>query len=63
MSWQQKRGTKWKTIHAGLKPANKPFTFKQKLKRPGTWRVQVKYANVAPYKASTATSKTLHVKH
>ena len=24
---------------------------------------QLKYANVAPYKASTATSKTLRVKH
>ena len=63
VSWQQKRGKKWKTIHSGLKPANKPFTFRQKLKRAGTWRVQVKYVNVAPYKASTATSKSLRVKH
>jgi Big-like domain-containing protein len=63
VSWQQKRGKKWKTIHSGLKPAKKPFSFKQKLKRTGTWRVQVTYVNVAPYKASTATSKTLHVKH
>jgi hypothetical protein len=61
--WQQKRKGKWKTIHGGLKPANKAFTFKQKLKRTGTWRVMVKYVNVAPYKASTATSKTLRVKH
>jgi len=60
--WQQKRGSKWKTIHGGLKPANKPFVFKQKLKRAGTWRVQVRYVNVAPYKPSTATSKTLRVK-
>jgi hypothetical protein len=59
--WQQKRGKKWKTIHGGLKPANKPFTFKQKLKRKGTWRVQVRYVNVAPYKASSATSKTMRV--
>ena len=63
VSWQQKRGKKWKTIHSGLKPANKPFTFKQKLKRAGMWRVQVKYVNVAPYKASTTTSKTMRVKH
>ena len=63
VSWQQKRGKKWKTIHSGLKPANKPFTFKQKLKRAGMWRVLVKYVNVAPYKASTTTSKTLRVKH
>ena len=61
--WQQKRKGKWKTIHGGLKPANKPFTFRQKLKGAGTWRVMVKYVNVAPYKASTATSKTLRVKH
>jgi hypothetical protein len=59
--WQQKRKGKWKTIHGGLKPANKPFTFKQKLKRKGTWRVQVRYINVAPYKTSSATSKTLRV--
>ena len=59
--WQQKRKGTWKTIHGGLKPANKPFTFKQKLKRKGTWRVQVRYINVAPYKASSATSKTLRV--
>jgi hypothetical protein len=61
--WQQKRGKKWKTIHGGMKPANKPFTFRQKLKRAGTWRVQVRYVNVSPYKASTATSKTMRVKH
>jgi Bacterial Ig domain len=63
VSWQQKRGKKWKTIHGGLKPASKPFTFRQKLKRAGTWRVQVKYVNVAPYKSSTATSKAMRVKH
>ena len=61
--WQQKRKKKWKTIHGGLKPANKPFTFRQKLKGAGTWRAMVKYVNVAPYKASTALSKTLRVKH
>jgi Bacterial Ig domain len=59
--WQQKRKGKWKTIHGGLKPANKPFTFRQKLKRAGTWRVKIKYVNVAPYKSSTATSKPFHV--
>jgi hypothetical protein len=60
--WQQKRGKKWKTIHGGLKPANKPFTFKQKLKGKGMWRVQVKYVNVAPYKSSLAVSKSFRVK-
>jgi hypothetical protein len=55
--WQQKRGKRWKTIHGGLKPAKKPFTFRQKLKSSGHWRVLVKYVHVAPYKGSTATSK------
>jgi Bacterial Ig domain len=59
--WQQKRKKKWKTIHGALKPANKPFTFRQKLKRSGTWRVRVKYINVAPYKSSIATSKPFRV--
>jgi hypothetical protein len=61
--WQQKRKGRWKTIHGGFKPANKPFTFRQKLKSAGTWRAMVRYVNVAPYKAATATSKTLRVKH
>jgi hypothetical protein len=60
--WQQKRKGKWKTIHGGLKPASKPFTFRQKLKRSGTWRVKVKYVNIAPYKSSVATSKPFRVK-
>jgi hypothetical protein len=60
--WQQKRKGKWKTVHGGLKPAKKPFTFRQKLKRSGTWRVKVKYVNVAPYKSSTATSKSFRVR-
>ena len=60
--WQQKRHKKWKTIHGGLKPANKPFTFRQKLKRSGTWRVKIKYVNVAPYKSSTAMTKAFRVR-
>jgi hypothetical protein len=60
--WQQKRAKKWKTIHGGLKPAKKPFTFTQKLKRSGQWRVLVKYVNVAPYKSSTATSNPFRVR-
>jgi hypothetical protein len=60
--WQQKRGKMWKTIHGGLKPANKPFTFRQKLKRGGQWRVRVQYVNVAPYKSSTAMTKAFRVR-
>ena len=48
VAWQQKRGKTWKTIHGGLKPAKKPFVFRQKLKKAGSWRAQVTYLGVAP---------------
>ena len=57
IAWQQKRGKKWKTIHGGLKPAKKAFVFRQKLKKAGTWRAQVTYLGVAPYKKSVTLSK------
>jgi hypothetical protein len=44
----------WKTIHGGLKPANKPFTFNQKLKRKGNWRVRVVAQVKPPYRASSS---------
>ncbi|MEA2254554.1 MAG: polysaccharide biosynthesis protein PslG [Solirubrobacteraceae bacterium] len=55
VAWQQKRGKRWKTVHGGLKPAGKPFTFSQRLKGTGRWRVTVRYAGAAPYKASSTT--------
>ncbi|HEY3186696.1 MAG TPA: Ig-like domain-containing protein [Solirubrobacteraceae bacterium] len=48
------RKASWKTIHGGLKPANKPFNFTQKLKRKGNWRVRVIAQVKAPYKSSTS---------
>jgi hypothetical protein len=44
----------WKTIHGGLKPANKPFTFTQRLKRKGNWRVRVVAQVKPPYKTSSS---------
>ncbi len=58
VAWQQKRAKTWKTIHGGLKPANKAFTFRQKLKKAGRWRVKVSYLGVAPYKGSSALAKS-----
>lgn len=62
--WQQqrlvrKKGARkarrvWKTIHKGLKNANQPFTFTQRVNRPGRWRVQVRYLGQAPLKPSSA---------
>jgi hypothetical protein len=60
--WKASKKAKFKTLHKSLKPANKPFTFTQQLRKRGSWRVQVKYVAVAPYKASASKWKTFTVK-
>jgi hypothetical protein len=54
--WEREGKGRWRTIHGGLKPANKRFRFTQRLARPGTWRVKIRYLGVAPYKGSMVTS-------
>jgi hypothetical protein len=49
VEWQNRRKGKWKKIHSGLKNANKPFTFRQKLRYRGQWRVRVTYLGKAPF--------------
>ncbi|HWH93226.1 MAG TPA: Ig-like domain-containing protein [Baekduia sp.] len=55
VEWQfrNKKG-KWRKLVGGLKPANKPFTFKAKLKLKGKWRVRVVYQGQAPWKPATS---------
>ena len=55
VQWQVKnKKGKWRKVIGGLKSANKPFSFKAKLKYKGLWRVRVVYAGVPPYKAATS---------
>jgi hypothetical protein len=42
----------WKTLHKGTRNANRPFTFAQRIRKPGRWRVQVRYLGQAPLKPS-----------
>jgi polysaccharide biosynthesis protein PslG len=55
VEWQfrNKKG-KWRKLVGGLKPANKPFTFKAKLKLKGKWRVRIVYQGQAPWKKTTS---------
>jgi hypothetical protein len=63
VQWQWKAGRgKFTTIHSGLKSANKPFTFKQRLKRAGSWRVRVQYLGKAPLKKSASRYATFRVR-
>ncbi|MBJ7328745.1 MAG: cellulase family glycosylhydrolase [Solirubrobacteraceae bacterium] len=50
--WQANRKGKWKKIHGGTKNANKAFTFSQKLKFKGKWRVRLEFQGPKPYKKS-----------
>jgi hypothetical protein len=63
VEWQfrNKKG-KWRKLVGGLKPANKAFTFKAKLKYKGKWRVRVVYQGQAPWKKVTSTWITFTVK-
>ncbi|HET6510381.1 MAG TPA: hypothetical protein VFG42_26540 [Baekduia sp.] len=63
VEWQfrNKKG-KWRKLVGGLKPANKPFTFKAKLKNKGAWRVRVVYQGQAPWKRTTSKYLTFKVK-
>jgi hypothetical protein len=63
VEWQfrNKKG-KWKKLVGGLKPANKPFTFKAKLKFKGKWRVRLVYQGQAPWKKTTSPFVAFKVK-
>jgi hypothetical protein len=63
VEWQfrNKQG-KWRKIVGGLKPANKPFTFKAKLKHKGKWRVRMVYLGQAPWKSTASKFLTFTVK-
>jgi hypothetical protein len=63
VEWQyrNKKG-KWRKLVGGLKPANKAFTFKAKLKLKGKWRVRVVYQGQAPWKKATSKYLTFTVK-
>jgi hypothetical protein len=63
VEWQfrNKKG-KWRKLVGGLKPANKPFTFKAKLKLKGKWRVRVVYQGQAPWKKTTSKYLTFTLK-
>ncbi len=45
---------KWKTLHKMTKPVNKVSVLKQKLRKPGKWRLVLTHAAKAPYKTVKA---------
>jgi hypothetical protein len=62
VQWQNRRGGRWKKIHGGAKNANKPFTFTQRLRYSGKWRVRVTYTGKHPFRRSASAWKTFTVR-
>jgi hypothetical protein len=63
VEWQfRNKKKKWRKLVGGLKPANKAFTFKARLKYKGRWRVRVVYQGQAPWKKVTSKWVTFTVK-
>jgi len=52
IEWQYKRKGKWVTLHKRSKNANRPFTYAQRLKKPGRWRVIARYSGTPPFTAA-----------
>ncbi len=53
---------KWRTLHKARKPANKTFTLKQKVKKPGRWRLRLKHEAAPPYKTFTLKPLSFRVR-
>lgn len=63
VEWQFRNKKKqWRKLVGGLKPANKAFTFKAKLKLKGQWRVRLVYLGQAPYKKTSSKYLTFKVR-
>ena len=52
IEWQYKRKGKWVTLHKRSKNANRPFSYAQRLRKKGRWRVVATYKGVPPFKAA-----------
>lgn len=61
VQWQARRKGGWKKIHGGTKNANKAFTFTQRLKFAGKWRVRLAYAGKKPYRPTQSCTIAFEV--
>jgi hypothetical protein len=57
IEWQYKRKGRWVTLHKRSKNANRPFSYGQRLRKKGAWRVVARYNGVKPF--SSARSKQI----
>ncbi len=49
IEWQYQRKGRWVTLHKRSKNANRPFSYGQRLRKKGAWRVVARYTGVKPF--------------
>lgn len=49
VQWQYKRKGRWVTLHKRSANANRPFDQRQRLRKPGRWRVLARYSGDRPF--------------
>ncbi len=57
LSWQYQRGNTWVTLHKRGKNARKRFTYTQRLRKAGRWRVVADYSGERPFLNARASAK------
>lgn len=53
--WQYARRGGWVTLHKASRNANRPFTYTQRLRKPGRWRVVAEYEGDRPFATSRSS--------
>ena len=52
--WQTRRAGRWTKVHGAARNAGRPFTFVQRLRTRGRWRVRLVYQGRRPFRASAS---------
>lgn len=54
IEWQYQRKGRWVTLHKRSKNANRPFSYAQRLRKPGAWRVVARYTGIKPFLSASS---------
>lgn len=62
ISWQYRRRGRWVTLHKRTKNANRRFTYTQRLRKRGQWRIVAYYRGAPPFKPSRTVLRRFRVR-
>ena len=62
ISWQYRRKGRWVTLHKRSKNANRRFSYRQRLRKPGRWRIVIEYRSAPPFKSSKTVLRSFRAR-